>query len=489
MSHTKPSSSNLIKATIVICFLLESTSSLLNPSRGNIGVPSSYKRTSSPSECIRYAVNPLDEETPEEQANRLSNIMDIQKAFYQNERQIFRPEHGSTQIVDLPLLRDEWAELPGYQRVLHVHIPNYSHMIHTIINSDTTQKYFGYLSLPGGPDNIDDPSYRLELGTLAPLTGVLMQITDYKQLDDGVLLVVVQALEKFRVIDVKRHGFPYSIATVEIVPDQELQSMHQHHAINVENYQDGSTVFKTMYEGLNHPNAFHHAEAVAEAFRVHPFEVRPVTLREQNVHGEEDMGNVYPLTSYDGSPRKLQKSNTNQNTSFNTEQTIDKLLRMEYEVWIRIDRMMQKLFILSGNDSNEKVPLPYEVLSLLPSTPYKPWPSDFTLEHYAKRVQHDQAVQAMMGTTICRSFIRVDDKYEYNVLRRLQRLSYAVWPLAQIILQDEFDDGFKQSVLEMHSTSDRLSFALSKFERIGYMINGVMDEDAVPVSENEWGKK
>ena len=331
------------------------------------------------------------------------------------------------------------------------------------------------------------------------MTGVLMQITDYKQLDDGFLLIVVQALEKFCIMNVKRHGFPYSVATVEILPDEELQNIYQEYTFdrgeigNCQQEDDDddeeeevgsrSTMYKNMYEGLNHPNAFYQAEAVAEAFQVHPFEVRPVTLQEQHVYSEEDMDNVFSLTSYDGSPGKLPKNKPNNNNnmhqtmSFNTEETIDNLLKMEYELWIRIDRVIQKLFLLSGMDSDEKIPLPYELLSLLPSTPYKPWSYEFTLEHYAKRVQHDQAVEAMMGTTIYHSFVRVDNKYEYNVLRRLQRLSYAVWPVAQIVLKDEIaDDDFKQSILEMYRTSDRLSFAVSKFERIGHMINSVMNK-------------
>lgn len=457
--------------TWLVFLSFETTQSFISPS--NILTPSYAGRRAQPSASVRHAVNPLEDETPEELQHRMELVKDLQKIFYQNEQQVEGPGYGSTQIADLPLFRAEWAELPGYQRVLHVTAPNYIHMFHAIMNSESMPRYFGHLFLPGGCDNIDAYDYRLELGSLAPLTGALMQITDYTQLEDGSLLVIVQALERIRVVNnnVKRHGFPFGIATVEVVPDEELQNMH-HDSNNIGNYKE-RTISRKIYEGSKHPNAIHHAEAVAEAFQMHPFEFRPSTLQEYNIKSKEDVDKVYQLVSYNGSLGKLQKHIGNDFMTLHAEQNVDELIKMEYEIWVRIDKMIQRLMRILGDPPTSKLPMPYQFLSLLPSRPYKPWPAGFMMEDYARHVENEQLME---GTIHTHMFVRVDDRHQYSTARRVQRLSYALWPLTEIVLREEGGEGFKQSILEMHSTTDRLTFAISKFEKISYILRNVLNE-------------
>ena len=164
--------------------------------------------------------NPIEEESEEEKEARMKLVRQLQKSFYQDEiEEIKPPQKGSTIIEDVPLLRTQWSELPGYQNVLHIHVPHYTNMFQKILRSGAKNKYFGHLYLPGGSENLDNPEYKLEENTKAPLIGALMKITSHRELEDGRLILIVQALEKFRVVKAKRHYSPYSIATIEIMPD------------------------------------------------------------------------------------------------------------------------------------------------------------------------------------------------------------------------------------------------------------------------------
>ena len=90
-------------------------------------------------------------------------------------------------LRDVPLWRVQWTELPGFQNVLNVWQPHYTHMFMSVVNGPRPW-YFGHVHLPGGTESLNKTEYRLEKGTRAPLTGVLMQVGDYKQLDDGRLV-------------------------------------------------------------------------------------------------------------------------------------------------------------------------------------------------------------------------------------------------------------------------------------------------------------
>ena len=215
----------------------------------------------------------IDDESAEDRAARMDMVRQLQKSFYQNEDTILPPKKGSTTMKDVPLWRVQWTELPGSQNVLNVHVPHYTNMFQKILFSDTNPKYFGHIYLPGGSENLDNPEYKLEKGTKSPLIGVLMQITDYKQLDDGRLIMIVQAIERFRVVEVERHHSPYSIATVEILPDEEF----------IDSFDDDC-----------------HALAVGSAFQLHSFENRPVTLKDCAEESKSKTASVSPLSNFNG---------------------------------------------------------------------------------------------------------------------------------------------------------------------------------------------
>ena len=74
---------------------------------------------------------------------------------------------------------------------------------------------------------------------------VLMQISDCKQLENSRLILVVQALEKIRVVKAKRH-IPYAIPTVEIIPDRELVEIIDFRTTKDEADEDNNEDYKEL---------------------------------------------------------------------------------------------------------------------------------------------------------------------------------------------------------------------------------------------------
>ena len=224
----------------------------------------------------------MDDESTEDRENRMNIVRQLQKSFYQNENVIVPPKKGSRIMKELPLWRVQWTELPGYQNVLNVHVPHYTNMFQKILFSDTNPKYFGHIYLPGGSENLDNPDYKLEEGTKSSLVGVLMHISDYKQLDDGRLVMIAQAVEKFKIIEAHRHHSPYAIATVEIVPDEEF----------IESFDNDDN--DSLADETKDP----HALAVESSFQLHSYEIKPVSLEDCAVEGEAQIISVSPLSNF-----------------------------------------------------------------------------------------------------------------------------------------------------------------------------------------------
>jgi Lon protease-like protein len=411
-----------------------------------------------------------------------------------------------TLLKNVPLWRTQWVEMPGYQNLLNVHVAHYTHMFHTIL-AGPKPWYFGHVFLPGGSENLDNPDYRLvprhhhngppsnnNNTTKATYTGVLMQICDAQQLEDGRLALVVQALERFHILHATQHT-PYAIATVQLLPDTELVMSH---------YQDALDLAQELGDDfLNDRDAWGAACAAAleTAEQLRVFEYRPVTV------GSSTMGAVAPLANFD--------MEINVETIFPSVQTLvteqcDKVrsvmeqhllsaspmelpdslqeleakqvMQLEHEVWLGVDELVRLLQLLNPNANAASVtPVPTQMLGLLPrptclrSDFYIPWPSDFKLDQYADRLEQYAASMAI-GTYSKSPFVRYDyaDSLlkRYPALRRAQRLSYVVWILIGNIgeLPGDADSGSKppsrQEILEMPSISARLKAAKDRLDAI-----------------------
>ena len=378
-------------------------------------------------------------------------IKQIQKAFYSDEQAIKAPEKGCTVMKQVPLWRVQWTELPGFQNILNVHVPHYTNMFQKIINSNNTKPmYFGHIYLPGGSDNLDNTVYAMEEGnTNVTMIGTLMQISDYQQLHDGTLVLIVQGLERFRISKVIRHHSPYAIADIEIFPDKELIDAHgRRPAVDGNGWID----------------------SVEECFLLHPYENRVVGFAD--CEAIQNTISLSPLANYDGTFR-LHSSSPRWMCIEQSDQVIN-VLTLEQKLWILLDEMIQLLQqLVESAESPMKgtMPVPTQILGLLPRDPPSPWPSSFSLQHYATQLEIEKL---LVGTYSKSPFVRVDDLKGYSPLRRAQRFSYAIWTLTDTVVALDDNDVTKQDVLEMTSTTERLEAAMDKIHLISNVIRGVL---------------
>jgi len=406
---------------------------------------------------VNGSYNPIEDETPEERASRMELVRKLQKSFYQDEK---RPTYdlndnssnrntnsnsttttsattddggnsngGGTVITNLPLWRVQWTELPGSQNILNVHVPHYTNMFQKILqgnikswdddddaddndddddNDNDNVYYFGHVFLPGGSENLDNPDYELRKGDV----GVLMKISDCRQHKiDGRLTVIVQALERFTIVNPIRSHSPYAIADVEIDPDQEQiqmvtttvaaaaaatttvqadvrkegekeegddgDSIDKYNKQNDDKEDNTTSMTKTEVECEKERVA--KAKAVAEAFSCHPFEYRSILIEDCYKQQQQQVG-ISPLSNYDQT--KLTKlevvvnhnnnndndNNNRTNTSVNMNVNVDnRVLVAESNTWMKLDEMLQLLRIASGG---MMVPVPTQILGLLPHSRY-----------------------------------------------------------------------------------------------------------------------
>ncbi len=201
--------------------------------------------------------DPNEGETPEERRARMELVRKIQSSFYRdddakatsgspyvddieavNDKWLQRDLANNPSIMtNLPLWRVQWTELPGYQNVLNVHVPHYTHMFRKLMLQHPRPWYYGHVYLPDGSENINNPDYFYKQAGVdeelipsyetskATLVGTLMQITDYVVQDDGRLTLIVQGVGRINVLEASQH-VPYAIANVELVPDQESWERH-----------------------------------------------------------------------------------------------------------------------------------------------------------------------------------------------------------------------------------------------------------------------
>jgi len=128
--------------------------------------------------------NPNDNETPEERQARMDLVRKIQATFYapssskeetddgvlgtavaasdgENSRWLQTDPNDPTIMYNVPVWRVQWTELIGYQNVLNVHVPHYTHMFRTLLLQHPKPWYFGHVFLPGGSDYLGSPDYFL----------------------------------------------------------------------------------------------------------------------------------------------------------------------------------------------------------------------------------------------------------------------------------------------------------------------------------------
>ena len=130
---------------------------------------------------------------------------------------------------------------------------HYTHMYEKILSQSKPDErlYFGHLYLPGGTraaksgeeryqlktwrEELDDenrfedysssstlssPDIKTPMVDRSAVVGCLMEIVDHRRMEDGRLMILVQALERF-VVDEIVDTLPFSIANVQVILDKE----------------------------------------------------------------------------------------------------------------------------------------------------------------------------------------------------------------------------------------------------------------------------
>ena len=260
------------------------------------------KETNRPQKSFRRIRHPRDIKTrdvklllassssSEEEEKRMEMVRQLQNTFYltTDEEGESTPsstassssprlEESTGRMLNLPLWRVGWVEVPGRSNCLNVHEGHYTNMFEKIIRDENNpNNYFGHLHLPGGTKASRTGQTRFELKTWqeeiqddsrfdkkerSAVIGCLMRITDYRRLNDGRLVLLVQAIERF-VVDTVVEAFPNGLAHVQLLPDIE------------------DTIVLSSTKGKDDENfgKFRRAKAIRQAMQYHDYECDPIKL-------------------------------------------------------------------------------------------------------------------------------------------------------------------------------------------------------------------
>jgi len=199
-------------------------------------------------------------------------------------------------LKDAPLCRWEMCMLPGYNQVLNVWQPMYTHMFESLM-AQPEPRYYVHLQTPGGTKNLMNPDFSLKVGSKAPMVGVLMRIVDAERREDSRLAIVVQGLGRVRVLE-ETQKEPYARASVQLLPDDEIIASYYSKAKELIQGDEGPAEVKGL-EGWIHTISQAAAVASEEGWR--EFEVDSSSL------GSEGAGVsvLCPLSTQDGIQQKI----------------------------------------------------------------------------------------------------------------------------------------------------------------------------------------
>ena len=497
------------------CTLPSRTGAFLSP-----GHPAAKSSRTRPT-VIAASQNPNDNETPEERKARMELVRQIQASFYtpssskEDDDEYDLPgsddksatwlqtdPNDPTVMYNVPLWRVQWTETIGYQNILNVHVPHYTHMFRTLLMQHPKPWYYGHVFLPGGSENLGNPEYflpereeraedplpsmqELKRQAKVTVTGTLMQVTDYVEQDDGRLTLIVQAVDRFKILTA-RQQVPYAVASkIRLVPDQE--SWEQHVWPNIGEKGMNFELSESLSEAMQ-------SVAVKESELLRDLEYHATAMPEtKNKKTETDtIEGVSPLSNVNATvpvdfdeivnalkevllKRMAAKAEQYGSDEImiaaptmkleNISEPAEPIASLEQDIWISLDRMLR---LLEKANPNVRIPVPTQLLGLLPTDCQ--WPPGFRLETYANSLE---ATQARVGTLSKSPFCRLSKAYPpYPPLRRASRLSYTAWILLESISVGR--DGLtRQDLLQMASIQKRLQATLKYIEAINAVIQQI----------------
>jgi hypothetical protein len=216
-------------------------------------------------EAALFAAGDEDKAIDDFESRRMDIVRILQKSYYRNiddDDGFYESGFGSNigtqrrtkfdeatgRFLNLPIWRVGWVETPGRRNCLNVHEGQYTHLFETILaqrGDGNGPLYFGHLYVPGGSAKARSPEYHLKtwhqeladesrfdpsilntykgssyVNARAAVVGCLMQIVDFRRMNDGRLMILVQSVERF-VVDEVVETQPYCVANVQILLDEE----------------------------------------------------------------------------------------------------------------------------------------------------------------------------------------------------------------------------------------------------------------------------
>jgi Lon protease-like protein len=421
-------------------------------------------------------------------------VRSIQNAFYQQNNDTKVSLDPSSGILrNLPMWRVQWTELPGRSNVLNIHEGIYTNMFESII-SNGKPCYVGHLYLPDGSNNIKSTNDCFRLKTWqeeitsrqeAPdpsqprsaVVGTLLNVTDYRRLTDGRIVLLVQALERFVVTHVQRQ-LPYSIADVQLLPDTDESDGYMEGMLEGEARQARA---KAVDMSLRY-HLYEHADmrlplpesktglSVYEAFRSNLATVLPFSAfsKRLKISAEAPVDTVAEeeLTLKEGfedaeapalEARLLEGGILNGPPTHPevpcSLSSKSSLYDIEYHLWLAVNN-----FLLAT-----EMPISPHMLALLQKR--DAWPKNFvlkkTLEAYLVVNKSRDDGKVIVAVSHGYVFLPRD----YPDLRRQRRVSFTLAHLLEGYYGEE-SMGLRQLLLEIPSTRMRLLFLLERFEMI-----------------------
>mmetsp|Transcript_13189 Transcript_13189/g.19403 ORF Transcript_13189/g.19403 Transcript_13189/m.19403 type:complete len:358 (-) Transcript_13189:243-1316(-) len=301
--------------------------------------------------------------------------------------------------------------------------------------------------------------------TKATVFGTLMKVTDYVEEEDGRLTLLVQGVERIKIISACQHK-PYAIASkVKIWPDQEYWEPYAGKEA-MASMSDATQVMAAKESELYRELEFYNTVLSKNGGG----EVSPLS----NVNGSvvldsdnimEQAKNSYSIwlekTVKDEATRASLATVTVHDERL--EETI--ILLQEKKVWILLDSMIQ---LLNKAQSGLRIPVPSQLLGLLPN--YDDWPPGFQLHTFVENLEDKE-----VGTHTKSPFVLLSKAYpQYPTLRRASRLSYTIWIITGTISTEVGVQTDYQELLELSGMQQRLQRAIQQLEAINSTIKAIV---------------
>jgi Lon protease-like protein len=426
------------------------------------------------------------DEEQQRKRERMSIVRSLQTSFYSSGGNVSTspgpsslvPETGA--VTNLPLWQVNWLELPGRTNVWNVHQAHFTHMLETIVRSPHPSPwYVGHLYVSDDQKaNLQawrDGVARDEPPSDCDVLGTLLRIVDYRRMDDGRLLVLVQALERFVVTEVVQER-PYSVAHVQLIPDVEevdgseswieveTESRHVGEARALAISESFTRWHRYEYEQTVLPLPLQHDDlradqvvggALAKVLPYAPFS--SVFNIQQLLAHEDDVPNDKGSATRSGATNASSTADHPQSTDSLEKKTLewrllrDRVLRrpesidasllrlcadeLEVGVWLALNDFLQQT----------KKPVSPILLGFLPHN--VTWPTSFVLEQVAENLEQ---------SPLQSKYVRLSP--QYPAARRQKRLSYT----APALLEHHVDSvhALRRQLLAIPSTRVRLAYVL-----------------------------